>query len=161
MKKIITLLLVGVLLGTPNISKASTRGAGCQPSTWYVSESSSVYFEKHDEIIAYNNTSLVQKSSVTVTRRVYSQVSVGGQSSLNLIKAQLGYNYEVSAGMEKEVSRTFETSIPPHKSVTTIYGSQVVKTSGVVKTENEDCSIGQYRTGATYTIREAVYFNEN
>lgn len=143
MRKLLMILPMIMMLHPVNIiaeDDAQTRAPACQYQVIYTqnSYSNNQYGIVTDQ--AKNDTGTSQVMQVTRTRKQIFTGTVGVKAERDAILAKIGVNAEVSYGVEKSISYTAITTVPPYKTYKVDIGSNLVRTSGTLKTRNTDCS---------------------
>lgn len=83
--------------------------------------------------IAENKTSQVDTVSYNVTRKKSFTGSLSGSVEASTLVKKIKIEAEVAYGSSKSVSTTASFSIPQYSSVTCVFGSCVVKTTGMLE----------------------------
>lgn len=88
----------------------------------------------HDwQHVAENKTSQADTVSYNVTRKQSFTGSLSGSVEASALVKKIKIEAEVAYGKSKSVSTTASFSIPSYSSVTCVYGSCVVKTTGTLE----------------------------
>ena len=88
----------------------------------------------HDwQHVAENKTSQADTVSYNVTRKQSFTGSLSGSVEASALVKKIKIEAEVAYGKSKSVSTTASFSIPSYSSVTSVYGSCVVKTTGTLE----------------------------
>lgn len=143
-----------------NIAALESKGAVCDPYSYYKPSQVSTKYVINKEGTFRNEGAQVQSKTVTYSTTYSSSISSGIKYEFDLVASKLGFEAKVSHGQSSTVTVSTTFNISPRHVGTYKVGQTKKETTGYIVNVLSNCTTTQKYVSAVYSVGEYDSYSE-